>query len=150
MRTLEDEINNTIAVDLAVMKPFERRAFAGLNQYGRKVEVRGIQQLAVKMAESFQAYAIFDDAQVLRYPAITPFITQTLYTIPIELRRDACDLDRQKASEARDRMARLISGALTKRYRFEPLKHIGTSSHGDWDAAFEAQFGSQTGKNAAG
>ncbi|THK35731.1 hypothetical protein EHS39_23000 [Ensifer sp. MPMI2T] len=139
-----------IAVDLAVLKPFERQAFAGLDQYGRKVEVRGIQQLAVKMAESFQAYAIFDRDQVLRYPAITPFTTRTLYTIPIELRREACDRDRLKESDARDRMAQLISGALIKRYRFEPLKHIGTSCHVNWNAAFEAQFGSQAGKKSAG
>ncbi|NRP75667.1 hypothetical protein ILFOPFJJ_06590 [Ensifer psoraleae] len=118
-----------IAVDLAVLKPHQRRAIAGLDQYRRPVEVRGVQEVAGKMAESFCAFAIFDGDQVLRYPAITPFVTQTLYTVPIELRREGCDRDRLKASVARDRMARLISAALLKRYRFEPLQETTASCH---------------------
>lgn len=141
MQTLEAELTVAIAVDLAVLKPHQKRALAGLDQYRRMVEIRGVPELAAKIAASFAPYAIFDDGQVLRYPAITPFIAQTLHTIPIELRRDACDKDRQKACDARERMARLISSQLLARYRFEPLKNVGTSCHANWDAAFEARFG---------
>lgn len=108
-----------------------------------------MQEIAVKMADSFCAYAIVDSDEVLRYPAITPFITQTLYSIPIELRHEACDKDRLKASDARDRMATLISAALLKRYRFEHLKQVGASCHSNWDEAFEGQFGRPAGKKAA-
>jgi hypothetical protein len=94
-----------IAIDFAVLEPHRRRAFAGLDQYRRQVEVRGVQEIATRIAESFTAYAIFDGEAVLRYPAITPFITQTLYTIPLELRRAAYDRDRVKAARARNQMA---------------------------------------------
>ncbi len=57
-------------------------------------------------------FAIFDVETVLRSPAITPFVTQTLYSIPLELRRAACDRDRLKADSARKEMARIISAAL--------------------------------------
>ncbi|WP_085035195.1 hypothetical protein [Ensifer aridi] len=146
MRTLEDEIENHIAVDLAVLEPHRRRAYAGLDQYRRRVEVRGIQEIARKIAESFEAFAIFDVETVLRYPAITPFVTQTLYSVPIELRRAACDRDRWKAERARNEMARMISGALLRRHHFQPLKHVGTSCHHNWDQAFEEQFGSRRGE----
>jgi hypothetical protein len=142
MRTLEDEIKTAIAVDLTVLPPHKRRAYAGLDQYRRPVEVRGVPELAAAIAESFGAFAIFDVETVLRYPAITPFVTQTLYSIPLELRRAACDRDRLKAERARDEMARMISAALLKRYHFQHLKHVGTSCHADWNKAFEQQFGS--------
>ncbi|MQW90353.1 hypothetical protein [Sinorhizobium saheli] len=145
MQTPEDEITIAIAVDLAVLKPHQRRAFAGLDQYRRAVKVRGVPELAAKIAESFAPYAVFDGDQVLRYPAIAPFIAQTLYAIPIELRRGACDSDRQKACDARERMARLISSQLLGRYRFEHLRHVGASCHANWDAAFEARFGKTSG-----
>jgi hypothetical protein len=103
MRTFEDEVEGMIAVDFAVLEPHRRRGFAGLDQYRRHVEVRGVQEIATKIAETFMAYAIFDGEEVLRYPAITPFIAQTLYTIPLQLRRAACDRDRGKAARARDR-----------------------------------------------
>ncbi|WP_085033153.1 hypothetical protein [Ensifer aridi] len=61
-----------------------------------------MQEIAIKIAKSFTAYVIFDGETVLRYPAITPFITQTLYAIPIELRRAACDRDRVNAAGAPD------------------------------------------------
>ncbi len=109
MRTLEDEIESLIAVDLAVLKPHQRRAFAGLDQYRRPVEVRGVPEVAATIAASFGAFAIFDIETVLRYPAITPFVTQTLYSMPIELRRAACDQDRLKAERARNEM---VSGEM--------------------------------------
>ncbi|MDK1389731.1 hypothetical protein QN224_30715 [Sinorhizobium sp. 8-89] len=146
MRTLRDEIEAAVAVDLAVLEPHQRRAYAGLDQYRRPVEVRGVQELARKIAESFGAFAIFDVGTVLRHPAIAPFVTQTLYSVPIELRRAACDRDRLKAEGARNEIARMISEALLKRYHFEPLKHVGTSGHPNWDQAFEEQFGSRRGE----
>ncbi|WEX76868.1 hypothetical protein PYH37_005219 [Sinorhizobium numidicum] len=149
MRTFEDEITNLIAVDFAVLKPFQRRAIAGLDQYGRTIEVRGIEDMATKIAASFAPFAIWDGDQVLRYPAMTPLITQTLHAIPIELRREACARDRLKASAARDRIARLISSALLGRYRFEPLSRTSAACYIDWEAAFEAQFGSD-GKKVVG
>lgn len=91
--------------------------------------MRGVQELARGIAESFGAFAIFDVETVLRSPAIAPFVTQTLYSIPIELRRAAYDRDRLKAESARKEMARLISAALLARYHFEPLKHAGASCH---------------------
>ncbi|MDK1376825.1 MULTISPECIES: hypothetical protein [unclassified Sinorhizobium] len=141
MRTFEDEIRNLIAVDMAVLAPHRRRGIAGLDQYRRTVEVHGVQDVAVKIAESFCSFAIFDGEQVLRYPAITPFITETLYALPIELRREACDRDRLKADRARGHMAQMISSALLKRYRFEQLKCGVAPSSTDWDGAFERQFG---------
>ncbi|NRP74535.1 hypothetical protein ILFOPFJJ_05457 [Ensifer psoraleae] len=66
MRTLRDEIEAAVAVDLAVLEPHQRRAYAGLDQYRRPVEVRGVQELARKIAESFGAFAIFDVGTVLR------------------------------------------------------------------------------------
>ncbi|MDK1494795.1 hypothetical protein QN219_33365 [Sinorhizobium sp. 7-81] len=121
MRTFEDEIRNMIAVDLTVLSPDRRRAIAGLDQYRRIVEVHGVQDVATKIAESFQSFAVFDGDQVLRYPAIAPFITQTLYATPIELRREACDRDRLKVERARG-MAQTIASALLQRYRFQQLK----------------------------
>lgn len=140
MRTLEDEIGTAIEIDLAVMPPHQRRAYAGLDQYRCPVEVRGVQELARGIAESFGAFAIFDVETVLRSPAIAPFVTQTLYAIPLELRRAACDRDRLKAEGARKEMARIISAALLARYHFEPLKHVGASCHRNWEEAFEQQF----------
>lgn len=145
MRTLADEIGTAIEVDLAVMPPHQRRAYAGLDQYRRPVEVRGVQELAKGIAESFGAFAIFDVETVLQSPAIAPFITQTLYAIPLELRRAACDRDRHKAESARKEMARIISAALLARYHFEPLKHVSTSCHPNWEEAFEQQFGAGRG-----
>ncbi|MCY1299077.1 hypothetical protein D9M69_160670 [compost metagenome] len=81
MRTLKDEIEAAVAIDLTVLEPHRRRAYAGLDQYRRAVEVRGVQELAGKIAGSFGVFAIFDVETVLRYPAITPFVTQTLYTV---------------------------------------------------------------------
>ncbi|AEH83219.1 hypothetical protein ACVMB3_005684 [Sinorhizobium meliloti] len=112
MRTLEDEIGTGIEVDLAVMPLHQRRACAGLDQYRGPVEVRGVHELAMGVAESFGVFAIFDVETVLRSPAITPFVTQTLYSIPLELRRAACDRDRLKADSARKEIARIISAAL--------------------------------------
>ncbi|MDE3771488.1 hypothetical protein I7G86_07745 [Sinorhizobium meliloti] len=143
MRTLADEIETAIEVDLAVMPAHQRRAYAGLDQYRRPIEVRGVQELAKGIAESFGAFAIFDVETVLRSPAIAPFVTQTLYAIPLELRRDACD--RLKAEAARKEMARIISAALLTRYHFEPLKHVGASCHPNWEEAFEQQFGTGRG-----
>ncbi|AWM24991.1 hypothetical protein AOX55_00001734 [Sinorhizobium fredii CCBAU 25509] len=97
MRTLADEVESLIAVDLAVLKPHQKRAYAGLDQYRRTVEVRGVPEVAATIADSFDAFAIFDIETVLRSSAITPFVAQTLYSIPIELRRAACDQDRSKA-----------------------------------------------------
>ncbi|WP_337436298.1 hypothetical protein [Sinorhizobium meliloti] len=71
-----------------------------------------VHELAMGVAESFGVFAIFDVETVLRSPAITPFVTQTLYSIPLELRRAACDRDRLKADSARKEMARIISAAL--------------------------------------
>ncbi|MBP1884807.1 hypothetical protein [Sinorhizobium mexicanum] len=147
MRTFEDEVRNMIAVDLTVLSPDRRRAIAGLDQYRRTVEIHGVQDVAAKIAESFCSFAVFDGEQVLRYPAIAPFITQTLYAIPIELRRAACDRDRVKADRARVSMAQMISSALLQRYRFEQLKCGVAPSSTDWDGAFEEQFGS--GRKAA-
>ncbi|MCO5962392.1 hypothetical protein [Sinorhizobium meliloti] len=145
MRTLADQIGTAIEVDLAVMPPHQRRAYAGLDQYRRPVEVRGVQELAKGIAESFGAFAIFDVETVLRSPAIPPFVTQTLYSIPLELRRAACDRDRLKAESARKEMARIISAALLARYHFEPLKHVSASCHPNWEQAFEQQFGAGRG-----
>ncbi|RVH50677.1 hypothetical protein [Sinorhizobium meliloti] len=145
MRTLADEIGTAIEVDLAVMPAHQRRAYAGLDQYRRPIEVRGVQELAKGIAESFGAFAIFDVETVLRSPAIAPFVTQTLYSIPLELRRAACDRDRLKAETARKEMARIISAALLARYHFEPLKHVSTSCHPNWEMAFEQQFGAGRG-----
>ncbi|RVQ04562.1 hypothetical protein [Sinorhizobium meliloti] len=146
MRKLEDEIEAAIAVDLAVIEPHRRRAYAGLDQYRRPVEVRGVQELANGIAESFGAFAIFDVETVLRSPAIASFVTQTLYSIPLELRRAACDRDRLKAERARKETARTISSALLARYHFEPLKHVGASCHPNWDQAFQQQFGAGRGR----
>ncbi|TCN22164.1 hypothetical protein [Sinorhizobium americanum] len=148
MRTLEAEIESMIAVDLAILKPHQRRGFAGLDQYRRPVEVRGVQEVAAIIADSFRAFAIFDIESVLRSPAITPFVTQTLYSIPIELRRAACDQDRLKAENARTEMAHMISAALLQRYHFEQLKHAGSSCHSNWQQAFEEQFGRRRGDKA--
>ncbi|WP_324765567.1 hypothetical protein SO078_29865 (plasmid) [Sinorhizobium meliloti] len=145
MRTLADEIGTAIEVDLAVMPAHQRRAYAGLDQYRRPIEVRGVQELAKGIAESFGAFAIFDVETVLRSPEIAPFVTQTLYSIPLELRRAACDRDRLKAERARKEMARIISAALLARYHFEPLKHVSTSCHPNWEMAFEQQFGAGRG-----
>ncbi|MDW9625682.1 hypothetical protein RWA02_17405 [Sinorhizobium meliloti] len=150
MRTLADEIGTAIEVDLAVMPQHQRRAYAGLDQYRRPVEVRGVQELAKGIAESFGAFAIFDVETVLRSPAIAPFVTQTLYAIPLELRRAACDRDRLKAESARKEMARIISAALLARYHFEPLKHVGASCHPNWEEAFEQQFGAGRGGGSSG
>ncbi|WP_085044204.1 hypothetical protein [Ensifer aridi] len=147
MRKFEDEIEGLVAVDLAVLKPYQKRAYAGLDQYRRPIEVRGVQELAQSIAESFGAYAIFDVETVLRYPAITPFVTQTLYSVPIELRRAACDRDRMKAERARNEMARMISEALLRKFHFERLKHVGTSCHENWNEAFAQQFGSRRGES---
>ncbi|MDX0072495.1 hypothetical protein [Sinorhizobium meliloti] len=147
MRKFEDEIESLVAVDLAVLKPHQKRAYAGLDQYRRPVEVRGVQELARSIAASFGAYAIFDVETVLRYPAITPFVTQTLYSVPIELRQAACDRDRLKAERARNQMAQMISQALLRKFHFEPLQHIGTSCHDNWHEAFEQQFGSRRGES---
>lgn len=146
MRTLEEEIESLIAVDLAVLKPHQKRAFAGLDQYHRPVEIRGVPEVAATIANSFGAFAIFDIETVLRHPAITPFVAQALYSIPVELRRAACDRDRLKAERARNEMARIISAVLLQRYHFERLKHVGTSCHDNWNRAFEEQFGSRRGK----
>jgi hypothetical protein len=143
MRTFEDEVEAMIAVDFAVIEPHRRRGFAGLDQYRRQVEVRGVQEIATKIAESFTAYAIFDGEEVIRYPAITPFITQTLHTIPLELRRAACDRDRVKAARARGQMARVVATALMQRYRLEHLQPEGPSVHVNWDRVFEQRFGSR-------
>ncbi|QFI65241.1 hypothetical protein [Sinorhizobium alkalisoli] len=148
MRTLEDEIEAAIAVDLAVLPPHQRRGYAGLDHYRRPVEVRGVQEVAMTIAESFKAFAIFDVETVLRYPAISPFLARTLYEIPIELRRAACDRDRLKAEQARNTMAKIIAAALLKRYHLEPLKHAGTSCHSNWERAFEEQFGRRRGKQS--
>ena len=82
-----------------------------------------------------------DVEAVLRSPAIAPFVTQTLYSIPLELRRAACDRDRLKADRTRKEIARIISAALLSRYHFEPLRHVSTSCHPNWEMAFEQQFG---------
>ncbi|MFQ6242748.1 hypothetical protein [Sinorhizobium meliloti] len=145
MRTLADEIGTAIEVDLAVMPAHQRRAYAGLDQYRRPIEVRGVQELAKGIAESFGAFAIFDVETVLRSPAIAPFVMQTLNSIPLELRRAACDRDRLEAERARKEMAQIISSALLARYHFEPLKHVSTSCHPNWEMAFEQQFGSGRG-----
>ncbi|MFC0804799.1 hypothetical protein ACFHWW_04830 [Ensifer sp. P24N7] len=147
MRTFEDEVRNLIAVDLTVLPPDRRHAIAGLDQYRRIVEVRGVQDVAAKIAESFCSFAVFDGDQVLRYTAIAPFITQRLYATPIELRREACDRNRLKADRARVRMAQMISSALLQRYRFEQLKCGVAPSSTAWDRAFEDQFGN--GRKAA-
>lgn len=146
MRNFEDEIEGLVAVDLAVLQPHQKRAYAGLDQYRRPVEVGGVQELAQSIAQSFGAYAIFDVETVLRHPAITPFVTQTLYSVPIELRRTACDGDRLKAERARNQMAQMISQALLRKFHFEPLRHVGTSCHDNWHEAFEQQFGSRRGE----
>lgn len=147
MQKFEDEIEGLVAVDLAVLKPYQKRAYAGLDQYRRPVEVRGVQELARWIAESFGAYVIFDVETVLRYSAITPFVTQTLCSVPIELRRAACDRDRMKAERARNEMARMISEALLRKFHFERLKQVGTSCHENWNEAFEQQFGSRRGES---
>ncbi|WEX75099.1 hypothetical protein PYH37_000436 [Sinorhizobium numidicum] len=97
MRTLEDEIKILIAVRLAALKPSERRAFAGRDQYGRTVEVRGPEELAAKMAESFAPFAIWDGDQVHRFLAMTTFVPRALSAVPMELRIEACDRSRLKA-----------------------------------------------------
>ncbi|WP_248447697.1 hypothetical protein [Sinorhizobium meliloti] len=148
MRTLEDEIGTAIEVVLAVMPPHQRRAYAGLDQYRRPVKVRGVQELGKGIAESFGAFAIFDVETVSRSPAIAPFVTQTLYAIPLELRRAACDRDRLKAEGAE--MARIISAALLARYHFEPLKHVGAACHPNWEEAFEQQFRAGRGGGSSG
>ncbi|APG93017.1 hypothetical protein [Sinorhizobium americanum] len=141
MRTLEDEIEAAIAVDLATLRPHQRRAYAGLDQYRRPVEARGIPELATTIADSFGAFAIFDVETVLRHPQIAPYLARTLYAVPLELRRAACDRDRLKAECARKEMARVISSALLQRYHFERLKHVSASCHPNWNEAFEQQFG---------
>ncbi|AUX78439.1 hypothetical protein NXT3_PA00147 (plasmid) [Sinorhizobium fredii] len=104
-----------------------------------------MQEVAAIIADSFLAFAIFDIESVLRSPAITPFVTQTLYSIPIELRRASCGQDRSTAESARNKMAHMISVALLRRYHFEQLKHAGSSCHSNWQQAFEEQFGSRRG-----
>ncbi|XNY03860.1 hypothetical protein ACMFL9_03545 (plasmid) [Sinorhizobium meliloti] len=137
MRTLKDEIGTAIEVDLAVMHPHQRRTYAGLDQYRRPVEVRGVQELAKGIAESFVAFAIFDVETVLRSQAIAPFVMQALHAIPVELRQAACDRDRLKAEGARKETAWIISAALLARHHFEPLKNVGASCHPNWEQAFE-------------
>ena len=147
MRTLEDEIEAAIAVDLATLQPHQRRAYAGLDQYRRPVEARSVPELASTIAASFGAFAIFDVETVLRYPEVTPFLAQALYAIPLELRRAACDRDRLKADLARKEMARMLSSALLQRFHFERLKHFGASCHPNWNEAFEQQFGTGRGRS---
>ncbi|APG88019.1 transposase (plasmid) [Sinorhizobium americanum CCGM7] len=107
-----------------------------------------MQEVAAIIADSFRAFAIFDIESGLRSPAITPLVTQTLYSIPIELRRAACAQDRSKAENARNEMARMISAALLQRYHFEQLKHAGSSCHSNCQQAFEEQFGRRRGGKA--
>lgn len=123
MRTLEDGVGTAIEVDLAVMHPQQRRTYAGPDQYRGPVEVRGVQELAKELPKPADlCYLRCRDGVAVSGDRAIRF-ADALLRSPL-----SCGGPPARATGGKQK---------ARRYHFEPLKHVGASSHPNWEQAFE-------------